>query len=212
MSRRRYDLVIIGTGVAAGAAATPVRSAGWSVAVVDHRPFGGTCALRGCDPKRVLAGATELTDGLRRMRGRGITGESQIDWHELIAFKRTFTDPVPQQRETGYAEQGIDSFHGAPDSRAEAHSRSRATSWRAATSWSRPAPSRWRWVSPASNTWPRARIFWRSSSCRGVWCWSGEVISPPSSRTSRPGPALTSRCSSAASVCSKTSIRTSSVG
>lgn len=112
MSSRRYDLVIIGTGAAAGAAATPVRSAGWSVAVVDHRPFGGTCALRGCDPKRVLAGATELTDGLRRMRGRGITGESEIDWRELIAFKRTFTDPVPQQRETSYREQGIDSFHG----------------------------------------------------------------------------------------------------
>lgn len=112
MSSRRYDLVIIGTGAAAGAAARPVRSAGWSVAVVDHRPFGGTCALRGCDPKRVLAGATELTDRLLRMRGRGITGESEIDWRELSAFKRTFTDPVPQQREASYREQGIDSFHG----------------------------------------------------------------------------------------------------
>ena len=107
-----YDLIIIGTGAAAGAAATPVRSAGWSVAVIDHRPFGGTCALRGCDPKRVLAGATEIFAGQRRMRGRGITGESEIDWRELIAFKRTFTDPVPQQREASYYERGIDAFHG----------------------------------------------------------------------------------------------------
>ncbi|HEV7136464.1 MAG TPA: NAD(P)/FAD-dependent oxidoreductase [Steroidobacteraceae bacterium] len=108
----RYDLVIIGTGAAAGAAATPVRSAGWNVAIIDHRPFGGTCALRGCDPKRVLAGAAETIAGLRRMHGRGIEGGSEIDWRELLAFKRTFTDPIPQQRATSYAERGIDTFHG----------------------------------------------------------------------------------------------------
>jgi glutathione reductase (NADPH) len=30
----------------------------------------------------------------------------------LIAFKRTFTDPVPRKREEGFAKQGIDAFHG----------------------------------------------------------------------------------------------------
>ena len=53
---KRYRLLVIGTGTAAIVAATQVRQAGWSVAVVDHRPFGGTCALRGCDPKKVLMG------------------------------------------------------------------------------------------------------------------------------------------------------------
>ena len=33
-----YDLAIIGTGTAAMVAAMRVRSAGWSVAVVDHKP------------------------------------------------------------------------------------------------------------------------------------------------------------------------------
>ena len=45
-----YDLIVIGTGAAAQVAAGRVRKAGRSVAVVDQRPFGGTCALRGCDP------------------------------------------------------------------------------------------------------------------------------------------------------------------
>ncbi|MDQ2917921.1 MAG: FAD-dependent oxidoreductase, partial [Pseudomonadota bacterium] len=54
---KHYDLVVIGTGTAASGAASRCRSAGWSVAVVDHLPFGGTCALRGCDPKKVLVGA-----------------------------------------------------------------------------------------------------------------------------------------------------------
>lgn len=43
----QFDLVIIGTGTAAMVTATRVRDAGWSVAVIDEKPFGGTCALRG---------------------------------------------------------------------------------------------------------------------------------------------------------------------
>ena len=48
----QYDLVIIGAGTAAMVAAMRVRAAGWRVAVTDFRPYGGTCALRGCDPKK----------------------------------------------------------------------------------------------------------------------------------------------------------------
>ncbi len=54
-----YDLVAIGSGTAAQSATARVRTAGWRVAVIDHRPFGGTCALRGCDPKKMLIGGTE---------------------------------------------------------------------------------------------------------------------------------------------------------
>ena len=63
-----YDLVVIGTGMAAQAAAS---RAGWRMAVIDHLPFGGTCMLRGCDPKKVLVGAAEVIDHARRMRGKG---------------------------------------------------------------------------------------------------------------------------------------------
>lgn len=41
-----YDLIIIGTGTAAMVAAMRVRDAGWTVAVVDEKPFGGTCRSR----------------------------------------------------------------------------------------------------------------------------------------------------------------------
>ena len=43
-----YDLLVIGAGTAAMVASMRVRAAGWRVAVVDSRPLGGTCALRGC--------------------------------------------------------------------------------------------------------------------------------------------------------------------
>ena len=109
---RTYDLVIVGTGVAANTAAGRVRAAGWRVAIVDVLPFGGTCALRGCDPKRVLAGAAEASDLTRRLRGRGIESWAGMDWHALVAFKRTFTDPIPEQRAQSYAAQGIEAFSG----------------------------------------------------------------------------------------------------
>jgi glutathione reductase (NADPH) len=51
---RAYDLIVIGSGTAAQVASYQMACAGWKVAVVDHRPFGGTCALRGCDPKKML--------------------------------------------------------------------------------------------------------------------------------------------------------------
>jgi glutathione reductase (NADPH) len=108
-----YDIIVIGTGTAAQVAATRVRKAGRSVAVIDHRPFGGTCALRGCDPKKMLVSGAEAVDLARRMRRHGVTGDLQIDWKDLIAFKRTFTDPVPRKREEDFAKQGIDAFHGS---------------------------------------------------------------------------------------------------
>src|SRR5258706_6016027 len=107
-----YDLVVIGSGTAAQVASTLVRRAGRTVAVVDHRPFGGTCALRGCDPKKMLISGGEAIDAAHRMQGRGVAGELRISWPELIAFKRTFTDPVPKKQEAHYAARGIDAFHG----------------------------------------------------------------------------------------------------
>src|SRR5712671_4336424 len=107
-----YDLIVIGTGTAAQVAAGHVRKAGRSVAVIDHRPFGGTCALRGCDPKKMLVSGAEAIDLARRMQRRGVAGDVRINWKDLIAFKRTFTDPVPANQERRYLERGIDAYRG----------------------------------------------------------------------------------------------------
>ncbi len=111
---KRYDLVAIGTGSAASTVAHKCRKAGWSVAVVDSRPFGGTCALRGCDPKKVLVGAAELVDWHRRMAKNGVQAtDVKIDWPSLMRFKNTFTDPVPENRKKAFSRAGIDIYHGS---------------------------------------------------------------------------------------------------
>ena len=113
MANGNYDLIVIGTGTAANVTAFNCRKAGWSVAVIDHRPFGGTCALRGCDPKKMLIAATEVIDGFERMSGIDtVQGEARIDWAALQRHKRSFTDPVPDKREQAYGKQGIDAYHG----------------------------------------------------------------------------------------------------
>ncbi len=109
----KFDLVAIGTGSGASAVAHRCRSAGWKVAIVDSRPFGGTCALRGCDPKKVLVGAADAIDWTRRMEGKGIRGgEARIEWPELMRFKRSLIEGVPKNREEGLARAGIAAFHG----------------------------------------------------------------------------------------------------
>lgn len=113
MTDKPYDLIVIGTGTAAIVTASGCRKAGWSVAVIDHRPFGGTCALRGCDPKKMLIAATEVIDGFERMGAIDtVQGNARIDWTALQRHKRSFTDPVPDNREQAYAKQGIDAYHG----------------------------------------------------------------------------------------------------
>lgn len=109
---KEYDLIVIGTGSGGSTAAAKCNKAGWKVAVIDSRPFGGTCALRGCDPKKVLVGAADMVEGTERMKGKGIASNATINWPELMAFKNTFTEPVPDSRVKGLQKAGIDTFHG----------------------------------------------------------------------------------------------------
>jgi len=108
-----FDLIVIGSGTVGSTVASACRSAGWTVAVVDSLPFGGTCALRGCDPKKVLVGAADLLDWSRRMKEKhAVKGDLEIDWPELMRFKRTFTDPVPKHVEQSFEQAGIQCLHG----------------------------------------------------------------------------------------------------
>ena len=109
---RNYDLVVIGTGIAS-AVASRCHEVGWTVAVVDSRPFGGTCALRGCVPKKVLVGAADAVHAARDLADKGVPAKGlTIDWAALMHFKRSFVDPTPARTEQAWAQLGVEQFHG----------------------------------------------------------------------------------------------------
>ena len=59
MESEQYDVFVIGSGIAGQTVAKACAEAGKKVAITDIREFGGVCANRGCDPKKVLLAATE---------------------------------------------------------------------------------------------------------------------------------------------------------
>ncbi|CAB4733033.1 unannotated protein [freshwater metagenome] len=108
-----YDLIVIGAGMAGVSAANKCAAAGWRVAIVDTLPYGGTCALRGCDPKKILRRGAEIIDSARLMRGKGINDANlSINWTDLIKHKHGFTDPVPSNTEDALSSNGVDTLHG----------------------------------------------------------------------------------------------------
>ncbi len=106
---KSFDLIVIGAGTTATSAANKCASAGWSVAIVDELPYGGTCALRGCDPKKMLRRGAELVNAVHLMRGKGEEADSmRINWPDLMAFKRTFTYKMPGHVEGSLRKNGVD--------------------------------------------------------------------------------------------------------
>jgi len=108
----QYDVIVIGSGPAGGLVAAGCQKAGLRVAVVEHRGYGGTCPLRGCNPKKVLVSAAEAINRSADLQGKGIAHDSRIAWPELIRFKRTFTEPVSPAKEKALNERGIDTYSG----------------------------------------------------------------------------------------------------
>jgi glutathione reductase (NADPH) len=107
-----FDLIVVGGGNAGMAAAGAGRAAGWSVALVERDLLGGTCPNRGCVPKKVLVGAAEVVDHVRRARGHGVTGDATIDWPALQAARRAIVDPLPDRMAASLAGQGVTVVRG----------------------------------------------------------------------------------------------------
>jgi glutathione reductase (NADPH) len=106
------EVLVIGTGTAGYTIALALRKAGRRVAVVDNRPYGGTCAMRGCQPKKYLVAAAEVAHLSQQMSRIGIQPVAQIDWPALMTSKSAFTDAVPGHTEKVFQKAGIKLLYG----------------------------------------------------------------------------------------------------
>lgn len=109
----RYDVVVIGSGAAGGTAARALKAEGRTVAMIEGGDFGGTCALRGCEPKKVLAETAHAVARVRDMQSQnGVRGDLSIHWPTLAALKQRYVDSVPPRAEASYEMSGIDLYYG----------------------------------------------------------------------------------------------------
>ena len=108
---KKYDVFVIGSGMAGMNVASRCASKGLKVGITDELPYGGTCALRGCDPKKVLLGATEALHLSENLSEKNISDVPAIRWQEARQYKQEFVDSMPPNIEKGYEKSGVDAFH-----------------------------------------------------------------------------------------------------
>ena len=106
-----YDLIVLGTGGAAMAAAIEARSRGRSVLLVEHGPLGGTCLNVGCVPSKNLLAAAGQRHRAASNRSFPMvpTSAGDVDLPALMAQKQDLIDGMRQAK---YAD--VADAHGFP--------------------------------------------------------------------------------------------------
>ncbi len=83
-----FDLVILGSGSTAFAAALTAQELNKTVVMTEERPIGGTCVNRGCLPSKNLIAAAKLLHDARHPRFAGLTPCTiELDFAALITQK-----------------------------------------------------------------------------------------------------------------------------
>jgi mercuric reductase len=104
-----FDLVVIGSGGAAFAAAIKASELGATVAVLERGTVGGTCINVGCVPSKALIRAAESLHRAQQTPFAGISVRGELtDFSKLVAQK---DELVAEMRQTKY----IDNLRAMPN-------------------------------------------------------------------------------------------------
>jgi pyruvate/2-oxoglutarate dehydrogenase complex dihydrolipoamide dehydrogenase (E3) component len=90
-----YDAIIIGTGQAGPALARRLAGAGWKIAIIERKLFGGTCVNTGCTPTKTLVASAYAAYLARRAADYGVTiaGAVHVDMKAVKARKDAVVAP-----------------------------------------------------------------------------------------------------------------------
>ncbi|KQY93187.1 mercuric reductase [Caulobacter sp. Root1455] len=91
--RRAFDAIIIGAGQAGPSLAGRLTDAGWTVALIERKDFGGTCVNTGCMPTKTLVASAYAAHLARRAAEYGVVlqGEVGVDMKRVHDRARTVT-------------------------------------------------------------------------------------------------------------------------
>ncbi|MGV0786017.1 NAD(P)/FAD-dependent oxidoreductase [Mycolicibacterium sp. XJ2] len=114
MTREDFDVVILGGGVGAVAAARKLASAGISVALVEDRLVGGECHYWGCNPTKTLLRSIEVFNLAKTVPGvrESISGD-RPQVAPVFAKRDAIIEHLSDQDRTASLRQaGVAVFHG----------------------------------------------------------------------------------------------------
>jgi glutathione reductase (NADPH) len=112
MAQYDYDLFVIGAGSGGVRAARLSAMLGKRVAVAEEFRVGGTCVIRGCIPKKLMAYASDFAHQFEIARGYGWTiPEARFSWPEFIAAKDVEIARLSGIYASNLAKAGAELFH-----------------------------------------------------------------------------------------------------
>ena len=90
-----YDAIVVGTGQSGPALARRLVAAGWKVAIIERKLFGGTCVNTGCTPTKTLIASAYAAHVMRRAAdyGVGVEGTINVDMKAVKARKDAVVAP-----------------------------------------------------------------------------------------------------------------------
>jgi pyruvate/2-oxoglutarate dehydrogenase complex dihydrolipoamide dehydrogenase (E3) component len=86
--KQTYDAIVVGAGQAGPSLAVRLAGAGWKVALVERKLFGGTCVNTGCTPTKAMVASAHAAHLARRSRDFGVeAGAVTVDMRAVKARK-----------------------------------------------------------------------------------------------------------------------------
>jgi glutathione reductase (NADPH) len=116
-----YDLFVIGAGPSGLTAAKRAAQYGAKVAISDYSYPGGTCANRGCVPKKLMVYAADFAKLIPDAVGYGWSkANTSFDWQALVEAVAQEIEKIRQSQFESLADAGI-KFYGDRASFVDAH-------------------------------------------------------------------------------------------
>ncbi|ADV05740.1 dihydrolipoyl dehydrogenase [Staphylococcus pseudintermedius] len=113
MTKEKYDIVILGGGIAGYSAAIRASQLGKSVAIVEKSKMGGTCLHQGCIPTKSFLKSAEVFQYVQHADDFGVTAEQPtFNFSKVMERKNRIVDTMYQGLQGLMKRHKIDVFHG----------------------------------------------------------------------------------------------------